>query len=174
MIKKVIKEYSNIVLEFSIVIGLILLVFFGLPAGNGKFGIANILAKNVNTDGVDYSSFADSAVTGTVLGKTKPTVEFHPYDPTGRKVNIVFNKDVNISSFFKCEDSEGNTVTRIRITSIRDSTGAELLTSDLKETDTFRFAAIGTYTVTVTATDSNNQQKTVEVNIPVTGKRQEG
>ncbi len=174
MIKKVIKEYSDIVLEFSIVIALILLVFFGLPAGNGKFGMANILAKNVDTDGVDYGSFVDSAVTGTVLGKAKPTVEFYPYDLTGKRMNIVANKDINISSYFKCEDSEGNAVTRIRITSIKDGTGTELLTNDLKETDTFRFDAVGTYNVTVTATDSNNQKNTVEVNIPVTSKKQEG
>lgn len=172
MIKKVIKEYSNIVLEFSIVIGLILLVFFGLPAGNGKFGIANILAENVNTDGVDYASFIDTAATGAVLGKAKPSVEYYPYDAAGIKKDIVVNKDVNISGYIKCKDSEGNTVTRIRITSITDETGTELLVNDLKEADTFRFDAVGTYHVTVTATDKNNQQKTVKINIPVISKKQ--
>ena len=173
MLKKLTNSYGSFVLETTVVTALILLFLF-LPAGDGKYGIGNVLSGKVESDGIDYSSYADSSAAANVLGQSKPVIKYYPYDASGTKVRIVTEKDVVLTSYFKCTDTEGSDILNVKITSIKDKTGTELLSDKLTTADTFRFTSSGIYDIEVVATDSRNQYSIMKISVPVASKRQEG
>ena len=171
MLKKLTGTYGEFVMDAAIAMALILLILF-IPAGNGRFGVRNLLSGNIESGGVDYFAYADSGAVANVLGKPKPVIAYHPYDASGAKMGIVAGKDVALVAYFKCTDADGAEVQDVKVTSITDKSGTELLADRITGTETFRFPSCGTYEVEVTATDGTNQYSIKKISIPVTGKRQ--
>lgn len=172
MLKKVISSLTDIGIELTIGIAIILLVFFGLPAGNGTYGLGNVLASKINTDGVDYTAYTDAVVTSDIMGRKKPTIVYYPYDEAMNRISIITNQDIVLCKFFQCLDADGSEVSDVQIQSIKDKNDTELLTEELGLTDTFQFSISGIYTVQIEATDTKNQTTTAEIQIPVNRAKQ--
>lgn len=173
MLKEVIRQHAGLILEATVVIALIALIFFGLPAGGGRYGLGNVLSNGVKSDGINYAGYADSGAADTALGRSKPVISYQAYDVSGNKQRIIIGKDINLTTFFTAEDADSQRI-ETKITSIKDKNGTELLTDALTEADTFRFSESGTYKIEVSATDSYNRCSNVTFSVPVAGKKQEG
>ena len=172
MLKKVIQEYSGTIVEAVVVVALLLLVFFGIPAGNGKYGIGSVLSNGVKSDGIDYNAYADAGAVEKAIGRAKPDIVYVSRDVDGKKQRIIAEKDVNLTLFFSAKDADNQNIDT-KIISIQDKNGVELITQPLTTTDTFRFPASGTYNIEVVATDSFNRHSEIVFSVPVAKKTQE-
>ncbi len=173
MLKEVIRQHAGLILEAVVVLAILSLVFFGLPAGGGRYGLGNVLSNSVESDGIDYAGYADSGAADAALGRSRPVISYRAYDADGKMQRIIIGKDISLTTFFTAEDADSQRI-ETKITSIKDRTGTELLTDTLTGADTFRFSESGTYKIEVSATDSYNRCSNVTFSVPVAGKKQEG
>lgn len=175
MVKRIISEYGDFIRDTAIVTALFLLIFRFLPAGNGTYGIGNVLGHKVEAEssGLGYSSYVDTTAIAEILTREKPVIEFHPYNAAGQKTPLEAAKDVALTGYFYSTDADGIAVTNIQICSIKDQSGIELLSGRLLQTDTFRFSTAGVYQIEVIATDGKNLYSKMQFSVPVSNSTKE-
>lgn len=158
--KLIMEQYGRFIMTGVIVVAVFIALFFGVTDGNGHRGFLQIFGAQMDTGGIDYSTYRDYGTLTTESLKTKP--EF-TCALTG---NALTGTEYDLSSLIKATDYDGADLS-IAVEHILDEHDNEVSSIYDSTTGKVNFPEQGIYTFEVRAVDGGNRSTKSTVRIPV-------
>lgn len=155
--EQVIRAYGRFLLEASVLVLLVVLLFTGIMDDQGNRGIFSMMGKYVDEE----EAFGDMDFKGyqRESQRSNPTIAY-----VGTET--LYTGNYPLSAILRAVDDEGVELP-IEVNSICDSLGIERTEECLVDASHIQFAGKGVYTLRVTAVDVRNRTSTCEIRIPV-------
>ena len=156
--QEVIRTYGEFLLD-GMAFFLIIVMFAVVSDTEGHQGILAIIGSKVTLEVKDYTKYKEFRETYQIeSSKSAPTIMY-----LGGRLQVGIHQ---LSDYIVAKDFRGNSLP-IRITSIKNSGGEELLDADYADTTEINFIDTGIYTIQVEAKDTNYKTTRCQILIPV-------
>ena len=156
--EQVIKEYGKFLLDGIVMVALLVIIFTGITDDAGNRGALAIIGAKLEIENTNHKAYTDFR--GTYQSESNKTAPVIAFIGTHLQSGICVVPD-----FVRAVDYAGNELP-IKIISIIDESGAELISNYSQDTGKISFAP-GIYTLSVSAEDGNNRTKNCTIQIPV-------
>ncbi len=160
------KPYAKAILAMISIVTV--LAVLALVPVNGKTGLEHIIGAGADFNDMDYSSFQDVSAMKQYAESGLPEIRF-------LTAQVFANKNTNLDAMFTAEGTDGQKA-EITIEDVTTAAGESILFASendkrkdvrMQNTDAFRFAVCGIYSVYVKAEDGNQRVSYMKCNIPV-------
>lgn len=158
--EKIIKQYGKFALAAAALFLALTIVFTGVRDDAGNQGLFAIAGANIgeHVKSAEYGAYTDFDTYAKEGSKSFPEITY-------AGTNLVTGRS-RLGDHIGAADHAGNAL-QIKINSIRDWNGTELMEGYDQNTTEMEFVRPGIYEVTVSAVDSWNRKSICTIRIPV-------